>query len=158
MDAELRGSVLRTLCVDPGEPARLDRRDTGWHPGPDSLSKGERKAAARDHLGTFVEELSAAQELLYASARYAVLVVFQAMDAAGKDGTIKHVLTGVNPQGCEVTPFKAPSSKELAHTFLWRCMTALPERGRIGIFNRSYYEEMLVARVHPELLAAQHLP
>ncbi|MBX7160646.1 MAG: polyphosphate kinase 2 family protein [Acidimicrobiia bacterium] len=149
---------MRTLRVAPGEPARLGRRDTDWFPGPDGMSKSERKAAARDFLGSYVEELSALQEVLYASDRYAVLVVFQAMDAAGKDGTIKHVLTGVNPQGCEVTSFKAPSSQELAHTFLWRCMTALPQRGRIGIFNRSYYEEMLVTRVHPELLEKQRLP
>ncbi len=91
------------------------------------------------------------QELLYATQRYALLVILQALDAAGKDGTIKHVMSGVNPQGCEVTSFKQPSSLELEHDFLWRCSNALPERGRIGIFNRSYYEEVLVVRVHPEI-------
>lgn len=156
--ARLDHRIRRSLRVDPGEAADLHRRETDWHPGPDGLSKRERRKIAREDLGTFVEELSASQELLYASSRYAVLVVFQAMDAAGKDGTIKHVMTGVNPQGCEVTSFKAPSTKELSHTFLWRCMVALPERGRIGIFNRSYYEEMLVTRVHPEILEAQRLP
>lgn len=156
--ARLDPAIIRTLEVAPGKRAHLRERDTDWHPGRDGMSKRERKEAARGELGTFVEELSASQELLYASGRYAVLVVFQAMDAAGKDGTIKHVMTGVNPQGCEVTSFKAPTQKELDHTFLWRCMLALPERGRIGIFNRSYYEEMLVTRVHPEYLAAQRLP
>jgi polyphosphate kinase 2 (PPK2 family) len=91
--------------------------------------------------------------MLYAQDRWGVLLIFQAMDAAGKDGAIKHVMSGVNPQGCQVFSFKAPSSEELDHDFLWRCMHALPERGRIGIFNRSYYEEVLVVRVHPELLA-----
>ncbi|MFN8104746.1 MAG: polyphosphate kinase 2 family protein [Acidimicrobiia bacterium] len=156
--ARLERRIIRALKVEPGGPADLGGRDTDWHPGPGGMSKSERKEAARGDLGSFVEELSVLQELLYASSRYAILVVFQAMDAAGKDGTIKHVLTGVNPQGCEVTSFKAPTPKELDHTFLWRCMLALPERGRIGIFNRSYYEEMLVTRVHPEYLAAQRLP
>jgi PPK2 family polyphosphate:nucleotide phosphotransferase len=102
--------------------------------------------------------LAEAQELLYADDRYAVLLVFQAMDAAGKDGTIKHVMSGVNPQGVQVHAFKQPSAEELDHDFLWRCARALPERGRIGIFNRSYYEEVLVVRVHEELLARQKLP
>ena len=96
--------------------------------------------------------------MLYAQDRWGVLLVFQAMDAAGKDGTIKHVMSGVNPQGVQVHSFKAPSSEELDHDFLWRCMKALPERGRIGIFNRSYYEDVLVVRVHEELLARQKLP
>jgi PPK2 family polyphosphate:nucleotide phosphotransferase len=98
------------------------------------------------------------QDRLYAQDRWAVLLVFQAMDAAGKDSAIKHVMSGVNPQGCQVYSFKAPTSEELDHDFLWRCSRALPERGRIGIFNRSYYEEVLVVRVHPELLARQKLP
>ncbi|MGC4016474.1 MAG: polyphosphate kinase 2 family protein [Luteolibacter sp.] len=102
--------------------------------------------------------LSEMQERLYAQDRWSLLLVFQAMDAAGKDGAIKHVMSGVNPQGCEVTSFGVPSSKDLDHTWLWRCMVALPERGRIGIFNRSYYEETLVARVHPGVIAGQHLP
>jgi len=105
-----------------------------------------------------VKRLSAAQELLYASNRYSLLVIFQAMDAAGKDGAIKHVFSGINPQGCSVTSFKQPSTLELSHDFLWRTNVALPERGRIGIFNRSYYEEVLVVRVHPEYLTAQNLP
>ena len=96
--------------------------------------------------------------MLYAQDRWSVLLIFQAMDAAGKDGAIKHVMSGVNPQGCQVSSFKAPSSEELDHDFLWRCVKRLPERGRIGIFNRSYYEEALVVRVHPEFLAEQKLP
>jgi PPK2 family polyphosphate:nucleotide phosphotransferase len=98
------------------------------------------------------------QDKLYAQDRWSVLIVFQAMDAAGKDGTIKHVMSGLNPQGCQVYSFKAPSAEELDHDYLWRCFKALPERGRIGIFNRSYYEEVLVTRVHPEIIQAQKLP
>jgi PPK2 family polyphosphate:nucleotide phosphotransferase len=105
-----------------------------------------------------VEELSALQRLHYASNRYAVLLIFQAMDAAGKDGAIRHVMSGVNPQGCQVFSFKHPSATELDHDFLWRSTRELPERGRIGIFNRSYYEEVLVVRVHPEILQSQRLP
>ena len=104
-----------------------------------------------------VEELSALQRLLYASNRYAVLLIFQAMDAAGKDGAIRHVMSGVNPQGCQVFSFKHPSATELEHDFLWRTNRSLPERGRIGIFNRSYYEEVLIVRVHPEILRTQGL-
>jgi len=109
-------------------------------------------------LGEHVEELRLLQRLHYASNRYAVLLIFQAMDAAGKDGAIRHVMSGVNPQGCQVFSFKQPSAEELEHDFLWRTTRRLPERGRIGIFNRSYYEEVLVVRVHPELLRAQGLP
>jgi PPK2 family polyphosphate:nucleotide phosphotransferase len=109
-------------------------------------------------LGEHTEELSRLQGLLYASNREALLLIFQAMDAAGKDGAIKHVMSGVNPQGCQVYSFKHPSAQELQHDFLWRTTRALPERGRIGIFNRSYYEEVLIVRVHPELLAAENLP
>ena len=105
-----------------------------------------------------VEELSNLQRLLYATNRYSVLLIFQAMDAAGKDGAIAHVMSGINPQGCQVFSFKHPSAIELDHDFLWRTTAALPERGRIGIFNRSYYEEVLIARVHPEILAAERLP
>ncbi len=105
-----------------------------------------------------VEHLSSLQELLYASNQYAVLLIFQAMDAAGKDGAIKHVMSGVNPQGCQVFSFKHPSSTELQHDFLWRTTRNLPERGRIGIFNRSYYEEVLIARVHPDIIRSEHLP
>jgi len=105
-----------------------------------------------------VEELSALQRLLYASNNYSVLLIFQAMDAAGKDGAISHVLSGVNPQGCEVYSFKHPSSDELLHDFLWRTTRCLPARGRIGVFNRSYYEEVLIARVHPEILRSEKIP
>jgi PPK2 family polyphosphate:nucleotide phosphotransferase len=111
----------------------------------------------RKLLGEHVEELSALQQLHYAANRYALLLIFQGMDAAGKDGAIRHVLSGVNPQGCEVTSFKQPSAEELEHDFLWRTTRRLPERGRIGIFNRSYYEEVLVVRVHPEILRRQGL-
>ncbi|MGC1523675.1 MAG: ADP-polyphosphate phosphotransferase [Steroidobacteraceae bacterium] len=109
-------------------------------------------------LGKHIKALSAQQELLYASSRYALLLIFQAMDAAGKDGAIAHVMSGVNPQGCEVFSFKHPSAAELKHDFLWRTTRSLPERGRIGIFNRSYYEEVLIARVHPQILSAEGLP
>jgi PPK2 family polyphosphate:nucleotide phosphotransferase len=109
-------------------------------------------------LGEHVAQLSAQQQLLYASNRYAILLIFQAMDAAGKDGAIKHVMSGVNPQGCQVFSFKHPSMAELQHDFLWRTTRDLPERGQIGIFNRSYYEEVLIARVHPEILRGEGLP
>jgi PPK2 family polyphosphate:nucleotide phosphotransferase len=109
-------------------------------------------------LASGVQHLSNLQEKLYAQDRWSLLLIFQAMDAAGKDGTIKHVMSGINPQGCEVRSFKAPSALELDHDFLWRSNLALPERGRIGIFNRSYYEEMLVVRVHPDLLKAERIP
>jgi PPK2 family polyphosphate:nucleotide phosphotransferase len=112
----------------------------------------------QDLLHKHVKALSAQQELLYASDRYAVLLIFQAMDAAGKDGAIRHVMSGVNPQGCQVFSFKHPSAIELKHDFLWRTTRGLPERGQIGIFNRSYYEEVLIARVHPEILRAEGLP
>ncbi len=109
-------------------------------------------------LAERVRELSAQQSLLYAHDRYALLVIFQSMDAAGKDGAIRHVLSGINPQGCQVFSFKHPSAEELDHDFLWRTSQCLPERGRIGVFNRSYYEEVLIVRVHPEILAGQKLP
>ena len=120
--------------------------------------KSEAKSEAGKVLREGVDEISRLQEMLYAQDRWGVLLIFQAMDAAGKDGTIKHVLSGVNPQGCDVSSFKAPSSEELDHDFLWRCSKRLPERGRLGIFNRSYYEETLVVRVHPEWLAKEKLP
>jgi len=154
-------SVLKTLRrfvkphrVTRGKDFRLEDHDPGDTHGIGSESKDE----ARELLARGVEWLTEAQERLYAQDRWGVLIVFQAMDAAGKDGAIKHVMSGVNPQGVEVTPFKAPSSEELDHDFMWRCMKALPERGRIGIFNRSYYEEVLIVRVHQELLAKQKLP
>jgi PPK2 family polyphosphate:nucleotide phosphotransferase len=112
----------------------------------------------RDKLSTHVKQLSAQQELLYASGRFALLMIFQAMDAAGKDGAIAHVMSGINPQGCRVSSFKHPSAEELKHDFLWRTTRELPELGQIGIFNRSYYEEVLIARVHPEILRTEGLP
>ncbi|MBE0642094.1 MAG: polyphosphate kinase 2 family protein [Bacteroidales bacterium] len=118
----------------------------------------EDKEDGRQILEQGIRRLSEMQDKLYASDRHSVLIIFQAMDAAGKDGTIRHVMSGINPQGCHVTSFKAPSAEELDHTYLWRCMKALPERGRIGIFTRSYSEEVLVVRVHPGILAGQKLP
>ncbi len=116
------------------------------------------KDKAKDALAEGIELLAELQDKLYAQDRWGVLLIFQAMDAAGKDGAIKHVMSGLNPQGCQVYSFKAPSSEDLDHDYLWRCIKCLPERGRIGIFNRSYYEETLVVRVHPEFLAKQKLP
>jgi PPK2 family polyphosphate:nucleotide phosphotransferase len=117
-------------------------------------TKGQYRRILHDH----VQALSSRQQLHYASGRYALLLIFQGMDSAGKDGAIKHVMSGVNPQGCEVFSFKQPSAEELKHDFLWRTTCRLPELGRIGIFNRSYYEEVLIARVHPEILKNEHLP
>jgi PPK2 family polyphosphate:nucleotide phosphotransferase len=157
---KLHRAAIKELTVDPGAPADLERRST-THISADWLGRtggsSRREIAERD-LDAFKEELESAQELLYAGDSWALLVIFQAMDAAGKDGTIKHVMSGVNPQGCQVVSFKQPSAEELRHDFLWRCAKALPERGRIGIFNRSYYEEVLVVRVHPELIADRRLP
>ena len=116
------------------------------------------KEQYRQLLAEHVERLAERQDLLYAHDRYALLLIFQAMDAAGKDSVIKHVMSGINPQGCQVFSFKQPSATELDHDFLWRTTACLPERGRIGIFNRSYYEEVLIIRVHPDILHAQHLP
>ncbi len=120
--------------------------------------KSEDKPKAQEMLGAGIQAMTELQDRLYAQDRRAVLLIFQAMDAAGKDSAIKHVMSGINPQGCQVYSFKASSAEELDHDFLWRCQKCVPERGRIGIFNRSYYEETLVIRVHPELLAKQHLP
>ena len=152
---KLDKATLEQLAVRPGVPAALDARSTGsMRLNRLGATKAKRrKKIAEEDLQSFVDELEPAQELLWANSTRALLVVLQAMDAAGKDGTIKHVTSGVNPQGCDVTAFKQPSTEELGHDFLWRAAKALPERGRIGIFNRSYYEEVLVVRVHPELLA-----
>jgi PPK2 family polyphosphate:nucleotide phosphotransferase len=128
------------------------------HDPADTNGLSLKKKNARDLLEHGVARLSVLQEMLYAQDRWAVLLIFQAMDAAGKDSVIKHVMSGVNPQGCEVHSFKAPSTEELDHDYMWRLARRLPERGRIGIFNRSYYEEVLVVRVHPELLTRQKLP
>ncbi|MFI5237899.1 MAG: polyphosphate kinase 2 family protein [Ignavibacteriales bacterium] len=120
--------------------------------------KSEDKPKAKEALQNGIELLAELQDKLYAQDRWSVLLIFQAMDAAGKDGAIKHVMSGINPQGCQIFSFKAPTSEDLDHDFLWRCMKRLPERGRIGIFNRSYYEETLVVRVHKEIFAKQKLP
>jgi PPK2 family polyphosphate:nucleotide phosphotransferase len=151
---------IERFRVAPEGAVNLAEHDTAWAGTPEMLELGKKalKKRAKTFLENNVAELAKAQELLYADDRYAVLIVFQAMDAAGKDGTIKHVMSGVNPQGCQVFSFKAPSKEELDHDFLWRCAKSLPERGRIGIFNRSYYEEVLVVRVHPAYLDHQKLP
>jgi PPK2 family polyphosphate:nucleotide phosphotransferase len=138
--------------VPGGKPIRLKQWATHIRP----LYKSEQQYKAL--LTADVEELSALQRLLYASNGYGVLLIFQGMDAAGKDGAISHVLTGVNPQGCDVYSFKQPSAEELAHDFLWRTTCRLPSRGRIGVFNRSYYEEVLIVRVHPEILRSEGIP
>ena len=138
--------------VKPDGHWRLSKAPTAINP----LYKS--KSHYRKLLDRQVEELSELQSLLYAHNRYALLLIFQAMDAAGKDSAIKHVMSGVNPQGCQVFSFKHPSAEELDHDFLWRTTRCLPQRGRIGIFNRSYYEEVLIVRVHPEILRAQSLP
>src|SRR5262252_4743695 len=122
------------------------------------FTKEEHKTRAKEVLASGVTSLAELQDKLYAQDKWAVLLIFQAMDAAGKDGTIKHVMSGVNPQGCQVYSFKSPSAEDLDHDYLWRCMKCLPNRGHIGIFNRSYYEEALVVRVHPEFLAKQKIP
>lgn len=143
---------LPDFRVRPGSKVRLKSIDT------DSTGSYESKETATKHLRKGVEELRRMQEMLYAQDQQALLLVFQAMDGAGKDSTIEHVMSGINPQGCQVYSFKSPSSEELDHDFLWRTAKCLPERGRIGIFNRSYYEETLVVRVHPEYLEKQRLP
>jgi PPK2 family polyphosphate:nucleotide phosphotransferase len=138
--------------VQPGEKVNLREWPTIVPPFFKSRKRYQK------HLEEHVEQLSALQNLHYASNRYALLLIFQGMDGAGKDGAIRHVMSGVNPQGCEVFSFKQPSAEELEHDFLWRTTCRLPERGRIGIFNRSYYEEVLIIRVHPEILRNQRLP
>ncbi len=137
------GDRFRLKDVDPGDTLHLDSED---------------KPRAKEALARGVEALAGLQDMLYAQDRWALLLIFQAMDAAGKDGAMKHVMSGINPQGCQVFSFKATTNDELDHEYIWRCARNLPERGRIGIFNRSYYEEALVVRVHPELLAKQKIP
>ena len=149
--------VEQLFRVPEGSRLRLADHDPGWA-GDDDIPEKRRKETAAELLAGDVAELATMQELLWAADGWSVLVIFQAMDAAGKDGAIKHVMSGINPQGVEVTSFKHPSAEELDHTFLWRCMKKLPERGRIGIFNRSYYEEVLIVRVHEGLLEAQRIP
>jgi PPK2 family polyphosphate:nucleotide phosphotransferase len=138
--------------VRPDKKFRLQDHDPGF------TGRFESKEDGKRHLEKGLEKLRDLQEKLYAQDQWAVLLIFQAMDAAGKDSVIEHVMSGVNPQGCQVFSFKAPSSEELDHDFLWRTTRCLPERGRIGVFNRSYYEEVLVVRVHPEILARQKIP
>jgi len=139
-----KGKDLRLKDVDPGDTLEFTEK--------------EHKSVAKEMLASGVMALAELQDKLYAQDKWALLLIFQAMDAAGKDGAIKHVMSGVNPQGCQVYSFKSPSSEDLDHDYLWRCMKCLPNRGHIGIFNRSYYEEVLVVRVHPEFLAKQKLP
>ena len=153
MDAKQRRKLAERHRVTDGKAFRLKACSTGGTAG---VRSGKDELAELLHEG--VERLSAIQDKLYAQDRWAVLCIFQAMDAAGKDGTIKHVFSGLNPQGCRVTSFKAPSAEELDHDFLWRHGMALPARGTIGIHNRSWYEEVLVARVHPEVLDRSKLP
>ncbi|MGD1014491.1 MAG: polyphosphate kinase 2 family protein [Acidimicrobiales bacterium] len=164
---KLNKAVLDELRVEPGKHAHLDERSTeqtktDWlkDKGPKDKdpkdSDDPRKRVAEKDLASFVTELATAQDLLWADGSHALLIVLQALDAAGKDGTIKHVMSGINPQGCRVESFKQPSAEELSHDFLWRCTRALPALGGISIFNRSYYEDVLVVRVHPELLDRTH--
>jgi len=145
--------LLKRLRVPPGRKISLEKDyDPGYAPKEINKQRGE------DLLRLGVSMLAEYQDKLYAQNTHALLVIFQAIDAAGKDGAIKHVMSGINPQGCQVFSFKNPSSEELDHDYLWRCFKALPERGRIGIFNRSYYEEVVVVRVHPEFLEQQQIP
>lgn len=148
-----KDSFIRPLIVPPGAKISL-AKDYDPAYKPDYLTKED----ANLELQESIKLLADYQDILYAQDTYALLIIFQALDAAGKDGTIKHVMSGINPQGCQVYSFKAPSSEDLDHDYLWRSFKALPERGRIGIFNRSYYEEVLVVRVHPALLERQQLP
>src|SRR5262245_35925337 len=148
------GKLAKRHRVTDGRKFRLDDVD----PADTGTLKSEDKPRAKEALQTGIETLAELQDMLYAQDRWAVLLIFQAMDAAGKDSAIKHVFSGVNPQGCEVHSFKVPGPDELDHDYLWRAHVRVPERGRIGVFNRSYYEEVLVVRVHPELLQRQKLP
>jgi PPK2 family polyphosphate:nucleotide phosphotransferase len=152
--------IERLFRVRPNRRVRLQDYKPGWKGEGDrrDLAKEELKASTQEYLQKNLDELADAQERLYATGRHSLLIVLQAMDAAGKDGIIKHVMSGINPQGCEVFSFKRPSDEDLAHNFLWRYSKCLPERGRIGIFNRSHYEEVLVVRVHREVLDRQRLP
>jgi PPK2 family polyphosphate:nucleotide phosphotransferase len=153
----ISSDIIDRFRVRPGKKVRLKDYHTGWKQTDDLADAGKAavKERAKEVLADSLADLAEAQDLLYADDRYAVLVVLQAMDAAGKDGTIKHVMSGVNPQGCQVFSFKKPSAEDLDHTYLWRYVRSMPERGRIGIFNRSYYEDVLVVKVHPELLGRQ---
>jgi PPK2 family polyphosphate:nucleotide phosphotransferase len=153
----IRKDVVDLFRVPPGKKFRMKDHNPGWKQSEEAeeLGKDALKERAKKVLDQNLTDLAEAQSLLYADDRYAVLIVLQAMDAAGKDGTIKHVMSGVNPQGCQVFSFKKPSTEDLDHNFLWRYMRCLPERGRIGIFNRSYYEDVLVVKVHPDFIGRQ---
>ncbi|QPK63551.1 polyphosphate kinase 2 family protein [Methylomonas sp. LL1] len=156
----IKKDIIDIFKVKPDSKVRLKDHETSWAQTDEFKAAGKKmvKERANEILQKSVEELAECQQLLYADDRYALLMVFQAMDGAGKDGTIKHVMSGVNPQGCQVFSFKKPSAEELDHNFLWRYMKSLPERGRIGIFNRSYYEDVLVVKVHQDVLEQQKLP
>lgn len=160
MTPKQSAKFLERFRVNPGTTVQLKKHDPAWRGDAElrRLSSSELKGRAKTYLDKNRDELAEAQEVLWASDTYSVLVVLQAMDCAGKDGLIKHVMSGVNPQGCGVVSFKQPSAEELDHTFLWRAMKALPERGKIVLFNRSYYEDVLVVKVHPELLDHAKLP
>lgn len=147
----MKKEILQKLIAKPGEKHKVSDFSTSYAAG----LKKEKVEVLKDDS---IEALAKLQDVLYAQDRYSVLIIFQAMDAAGKDGTIKHVMSGINPQGCQVFSFKQPSAEELDHDYLWRIYKSLPERGRIGVFNRSHYEDVLVAKVHPEILLKSHLP
>ena len=149
----MAGDLVKRFRVKNGQDFKLADYDPD-----DTAGLDLEKSAAKERIAGGVQRLRGLQEKLYAQASWSLLIILQAMDAAGKDSAVEHVMSGVNPQGCEVTAFKVPSQRELRHDFLWRTTAALPERGRIGIFNRSYYEEVLIVRVHPELLGKQGLP
>lgn len=147
----MKKNLLKDLLAKPGQNHLVADFDT-------TFTAGVSKQDAKEQLTRDVEKLAELQDMLYAQDRYSVLVIFQAMDAAGKDGTIKHVMSGINPQGCQVYSFKQPSAEELDHDYLWRISRSLPERGRIGIFNRSQYEDVLIGKVHPEIILSSKLP
>ena len=147
----MKKDILKDLLAKPGKKHLVSDFDSSFT---GDLSKQD----AKEQLAKDIEKLSELQSMLYAQDRYSILIIFQAMDAAGKDGTIKHVMSGINPQGCQVYSFKQPSAEELDHDYLWRINRSLPERGRIGIFNRSHYEDVLIAQVHPEIILSNKLP
>jgi PPK2 family polyphosphate:nucleotide phosphotransferase len=149
--AERAMKFVKRFCVGDGKNFKLKNYPTNNH-------KELKKKVSKAMLKQGVETMASMQDMMYAQDKRSLLLIFQAMDAAGKDGAIKHVMSGINPQGCQVTSFKAPSAEELDHDFMWRCTKQLPERGRIGIFNRSYYEEVLVVRVHEQILHSQKIP
>lgn len=157
---EANEKLMDQFRVDPGENFKISEYSTEWAGNRriKELSEKGLKKEAKKYIKKNLKQLKQAQELLWASNRRSMLLVFQAMDAAGKDSTIKHVMTGVNPQGVDVNSFKAPSQEELDHNFLWRYWNKVPQRGRIGIFNRSYYEEVLIVKVHPEILESRPIP